>query len=101
MIPNRAAPTDGPAVVSASPQDMRESRIRSMVKAISWRVIGTVDTMLWAWIITGRVKLSLLIGSAEALSKVGLFYLHERAWAAVPLGTMRRFFRRRPFAGAI
>lgn len=75
----------------SEPARARESRLRSCLKAVSWRIVGTIDTMLWAWLITGKWRLSLAIGSAEALSKVILFYWHERAWARFPVERLRRW----------
>jgi uncharacterized membrane protein len=63
-----------------------EHRFRSLAKAISWRITGTLDTMIISFIITGRVKLALSIGVTELFTKIGLYYLHERAWNRVALG---------------
>lgn len=62
-----------------------DSRVRSLCKAVSWRIVGTVDTIAWVWLITGKLRVSLLVGSVEALSKIVLFYGHERAWTRVPV----------------
>jgi uncharacterized membrane protein len=51
-----------------------------MLKTISWRVIGTIDTMILSWIITGSWKLGLTIGGVEVITKMVLYFLHERAW---------------------
>ena len=81
-----SAPRVVPAVAAKPPAgSARDSRTRSLLKAVSWRIIGTLDTVAWAWIITGQLRISLVIGSAEALSKIVLFYLHERTWARVPV----------------
>jgi len=77
----------------------QDSHSRSIVKAVSWRIIGTIDTMIWAWIITRKVNISLMIGSTEAISKIILFYFHERAWAKIPecglTGVFVRFFSKK------
>ncbi|MFK7784142.1 MAG: DUF2061 domain-containing protein [Crocinitomicaceae bacterium] len=52
----------------------------SLLKTISWRVIGTLDTMLISYILTGELSLAVSIGSVEVVSKMILYYLHERAW---------------------
>lgn len=57
-----------------------EKPIRSMVKAISWRVVGTLDTMLISWFITGELTMALSIGSIEVITKMILYYGHERIW---------------------
>ncbi len=59
---------------------------RSLLKAISWRAAGTLDTIFVSFIVTGRIKLAVSIGFVELFTKVGLFYLHERVWNRIPLG---------------
>ena len=56
------------------------SRKRHILKTISWRIIGTLDTMILSWIITGSWKFGVAIGGVELLTKMVLYYLHERAW---------------------
>ena len=53
---------------------------RHIAKTISWRIVGTVDTMLLSWLITGDMKAGLQIGFADVTTKMWLYYLHERAW---------------------
>ena len=65
---------------------MKESHLRSVIKAISWRIFGTLSTMLIAFFITHKVNLTLYIGLFEFVSKVGLFYFHERIWSIVSFG---------------
>ena len=55
--------------------------LKSLLKTISWRVVGTIDTITISWLITGEIKAALSIGSVEVVSKMILYYLHERAWA--------------------
>ncbi|MGV6845326.1 MAG: DUF2061 domain-containing protein [Lutibacter sp.] len=57
-----------------------EKPLRSLVKAISWRVIGTLDTMLISWFITGTLTMAISIGSIEVITKMILYYGHERLW---------------------
>lgn len=56
------------------------SRKRHITKAITWRIIGTIDTTILGWIFTGNPLTGLKIGFAEVVTKTGLYYLHERAW---------------------
>jgi uncharacterized membrane protein len=56
---------------------------RSLVKGISWRAIGTLDTMLIAYLITGVPISALTIGSFEVFTKIALFYIHERIWGKI------------------
>ena len=53
---------------------------RHIAKTISWRIIGTADTMLLSWIITGDIEAGLQIGFVDVTTKMLLYYLHERAW---------------------
>lgn len=53
---------------------------RHLLKTISWRVIGTIDTMILSWIITGSWKWGLAIGGTEVITKMILYYFHERLW---------------------
>ncbi|MGB2245527.1 MAG: DUF2061 domain-containing protein [Flavobacteriaceae bacterium] len=53
---------------------------RSLLKTISWRFIGTLDTIFIAYLITGTVSQALSIGGIELVSKMFLYFFHERAW---------------------
>jgi uncharacterized membrane protein len=57
-----------------------ESHGRSLAKAVSWRAIGTADTFLWGWVITGHPAAAGAIASLETMTKIALYYLHERMW---------------------
>ncbi|UOB16445.1 DUF2061 domain-containing protein [Abyssalbus ytuae] len=52
----------------------------SLLKTISWRIVGTVDTMMISYILTGNIKIAMGIGSIEVVSKMILYYFHERIW---------------------
>lgn len=67
-----------------------ESHTRSVIKGISWRIVGTLDTMIISWIISGNPFSALKIGFAEVFTKLTFFYLHERLWQLIPLGTIRK-----------
>jgi uncharacterized membrane protein len=56
------------------------SRKRHLLKTITWRIIGTLDTMLIAWIISGDPMVGISIGGVELFTKMILYYIHERAW---------------------
>lgn len=53
---------------------------RHILKTVTWRIVGTVDTIILSWIITGNWKVGLTIGGVEVVTKMVLYYLHERAW---------------------
>ena len=59
---------------------MADSHARSVAKAVSWRTLGTLDTFAISWLITGRAATAGGIAATEVLTKVVLFYLHERGW---------------------
>ena len=67
----------------------RESQARSMLKAVSWRVFGTVVTSALVYLFTRRLVLSLAVGGVEFFSKIVLFWLHERFWDRLPWGKER------------
>ena len=56
------------------------SPLVSMAKSISWRLLGTLDTIFISWIITGEVSLAMSIGAVEVVTKMLLYYVHERLW---------------------
>ena len=62
---------------------------RSVVKAISWRVIATLTTMVAVYIVSGEFVLALEVGAIEASAKLFLYYAHERAWIAIPWGVKK------------
>ena len=66
-------------------QELRDSNLKSILKTVSWRIVGTVDTIMISYFITGEVSLALSIGSVEVFSKIVLYYFHERAWSSVKL----------------
>lgn len=59
---------------------------RSAVKALSWRLTGTMDTIIISWLITGQLKFAVTIGFVELFTKVLLYYLHERIWNRLSFG---------------
>ena len=63
-----------------------EKPVRSIVKAVSWRIVGTLDTIIISWIITGEVAMALTIGSIELITKMVLYFFHERIWNIIKWG---------------
>lgn len=59
---------------------MIEKKRRSIVKTISWRTIGTIDTIIISWIVVGNVNFAVTIGGVELFTKMALYFFHERAW---------------------
>ena len=65
---------------------MFATKTRTILKTISWRIVGTLDTMALGWIITGSPLVGLKIGALELVTKFVLYYLHERVWIKFKFG---------------
>jgi uncharacterized membrane protein len=65
---------------------MNDTPVRSLTKAVTWRVTGTIDTFLISWLITGELLLASGIAFTEIMTKICLFWLHERVWNRVGWG---------------
>jgi uncharacterized membrane protein len=63
-----------------------ETTKRSFAKTISWRVIGTLDTILISWAITGTFAFAISIGAIELFTKMILYFFHERIWNSINFG---------------
>ncbi|HLS12528.1 MAG TPA: DUF2061 domain-containing protein [Flavobacteriaceae bacterium] len=63
-----------------------ELHSRSFIKALSWRFIGTLDTIVISWVITGKMILAFSIGAFELMTKTVLYYFHERIWNSIKWG---------------
>ena len=68
---------------------MVETHFRSVVKAVSYRVIGTINTCLVALLLTGSMHMAARIGMLDLVVKTIVFYLHERLWNRVSFGKRR------------
>ena len=67
-------------------EGIAENVKRSLLKTISWRIIGTLDTILISWAITGALSLAFSIGFIELVTKMVLYFFHERAWNKINWG---------------
>ena len=63
-----------------------ESAMRSVVKAMSWRVLATLTTTLLVYAFTSRTDIAVTVGLLEASAKIFLYYFHERLWNRLDLG---------------
>lgn len=63
-----------------------EKPIRSVAKALSWRVIGTLDTLIVSYFLTGKIAIAASIASVDFLTKMVLYFFHERIWNVVKWG---------------
>jgi len=66
------------------------SKKRHILKTFSWRLVGTLDTILIAWLISGNPFIGLKIGVAEVITKMILYYLHEKLWYKSDYGLENR-----------
>ena len=58
-----------------------EKRRKSFFKTISWRIVASLDTLLISWLITGSLSVASTIMSFEVVTKMFLYYFHERVWS--------------------
>lgn len=65
---------------------VKDKHWRSLIKGISWRITGTIDTVIISWIVTRKLSLAFSIGFIELFTKVGLYYFHERIWERITIG---------------
>lgn len=63
-----------------------ETHLRSIAKAVSWRIGGTIVTFTVTWLVSGQIDLAAKIGLLDTLIKVGAFYGHERLWHRIGFG---------------
>lgn len=71
-----------------------ESNKRHILKTFSWRGVGTIDTIVLGWLITGNPLTGLKIGGAEVITKLLLYFGHEKLWYRINYGLDRRNKRR-------
>ena len=62
---------------------------RHLLKTITWKIVGTIDTMLIGWFVSGDPLIGLTIGSFDIVTKMILYFIHERVWYKVNFGTKR------------
>lgn len=65
---------------------MTEKHLRSFTKSITWRFLATFTTMLLVYIFTKEITLSLGIGFFDIITKLFIYYFHERAWNSINWG---------------
>ena len=61
--------------------DHKDAHYRSLTKAVTWRLTGSFDTLVLSFLITGNIKIAGTISAVEIVTKILLFYFHERIWA--------------------
>ena len=75
---------------------MADKHYRSLVKAISWRITGSIDTAIITFLITGKWTFALAVSGVELFTKVGLYYMHERIWEKLTFGRVKEAKKDRP-----
>ena len=70
----------------ATPALSKEAHRRSLVKAVSWRILGSLDTFLISWLVTGHAVMAATISAIEIFTKIFLYYGHERIWGRIRWG---------------
>jgi len=65
------------------------SRHRHLLKTFTWRALGTLDTIALGWLVSGDPTIGLTIGSLEVITKMILYYAHERVWYKIDFGVKR------------
>lgn len=63
-----------------------ETKRRSVVKAFTWRTLGTLDTIVISYVLTGEIKTAVSIGGIEIFTKMFLYFFHERIWNMIKWG---------------
>jgi uncharacterized membrane protein len=66
-----------------------DTQYRSIAKAISYRALGSVSTGLLVLFFSGDVRVAAGIGALDVVTKLGLYWLHERVWNHIPFGRQR------------
>lgn len=67
----------------------KDRPIKSIAKAVSWRITATLITMSLIFAFTGKINLALSIGILETALKIFVFYVHERSWNRISWGTYK------------
>jgi len=68
----------------------RDIRIRSLIKTITWRILASLDTFLIAWFVSGSISVGGWIATIEVITKIILYYFHERAWNRIKWGQFEK-----------
>ena len=66
---------------------MKVTKLRSILKTLSWRFIASLDTFLLTWLVTGNITAGVTVSLLEICTKMVLYYFHERAWLQSEFGT--------------
>jgi len=65
---------------------MADSNARSLAKTVTWRVTGSTAAIIIAYVVTGSISVSSVIGITHLIVNTFLYWVHERVWAKVNWG---------------
>jgi uncharacterized membrane protein len=68
---------------------MKVTKLRSVIKTLTWRTIASLDTFLITWIVTGNPKAGITVSLIEVITKMGLYFFHERTWLRTKWGIIK------------
>ena len=68
---------------------MKVTKLRSVIKTLTWRTIASLDTFLITWIVTGNPKAGITVSMIEVVTKMGLYFFHERTWLRTKWGIIK------------
>ena len=68
---------------------MKVTKLRSVIKTLTWRTIASLDTFLITWIVTGNPKAGITVSMIEVITKMGLYFFHERTWIRTKWGIIK------------
>ncbi len=86
MIADQLLINSKEAKVTYAKDKTSEKPKRSIAKSISWRIVGTLDTIVISWLVTGTLSLAFSIGMVELVTKMILYFFHERIWNNISWG---------------
>ena len=74
----------------ADNQRNKESRLRSIFKAFTWRIVASITTISVAYFVTDDISIAATVGGFDFVIKLLLYYFHERIWQILPRGSIRK-----------
>ena len=65
---------------------IKETKARSVLKSVTWRICATLTTFTLVWIFTGKLDTAIMVGGLEAFIKMAIYFFHERLWIKIKFG---------------
>ncbi len=81
--------------------NFNKTKTRHLLKSISWRIVGTIDTLILSWIISGNLVFGLQISAIDFFSKILLYYYHEVVWNKVKIKSIEKIHIYKTFSWRI